>query len=102
MVESQRVSSPSPDREAALEGTPVHFVARSPLGERLVGCRVEVLALADRRQASNVRVFGSLARGDDHPGSDLEDLLGVKVDVGTPDTLRPFLRDEVLAQAVPL
>jgi len=98
------------------------FVARSSLGERLVARRSEVLALAARRHASNVRVFGSVARGSDRPGSDidllvdlspearpldiiglecdLEDELGVKVDVGTSDSLRPFLRDDVLAEAV--
>ena len=33
---------------------------------------------------------------------DLEEELGVKVDIGTPDALRPFLRDAVLAGAVAL
>jgi predicted nucleotidyltransferase len=69
-------------------------------------------------------VFGSVARGGDSPDSDvdllvdldpaaspldlldlgceLEDELGVKVDVGTPASLRSFLRDEVLAEAVAL
>lgn len=100
------------------------FAARSPLGERLVAKRSEVLALAARRQASNVRVFGSIVRGTEGPGSDvdllvdlrpdarplditeleceLEDVLGVRVDVGTAASLRPFLRDDVLAEAVPL
>ena len=35
-------------------------------------------------------------------GCDLEEELGVKVDVGTPASLRPFLRDEVLAEAIAL
>lgn len=100
------------------------FVPHSSLGERLAECRATVLATAARRHASNVRVFGSLARGDDTSESDvdllvdldpaatpldllslgceLEDLLGVRVDVGTPSSLRPFLRDEVLAEAVSL
>jgi len=100
------------------------FVPRSPLGERLVERRAAVLAAAARRHASNVRVFGSVARGEDAPDSDvdllvdldpaanpldlldlgceLEDELGVKVDVGTPSSLRPFLRDEVLAEAIAL
>lgn len=86
--------------------------------------REEILALAARRRATNVRVFGSVVRGSDGPNSDIdllvdlapdarpldlielecdiEDLLGVKVDVGTAASLRPFLRDEVLAEAVPL
>ena len=100
------------------------FVARSPLGERLAERRAAILAAAERRHASNVRVFGSVALGLDSPdsdvdllvdldpganpldmldlGCDLEDELGVRVDVGTPDSLRPFLRDEVLAEAVAL
>lgn len=69
-------------------------------------------------------MFGSVARGEERPGSDidflvelepgtrpfellalgveLEEILGVKVDVGTPESLRAGLRDEVLAKAVPL
>jgi uncharacterized protein len=100
------------------------FVPRSPLGERLAERRAAVVAAAARRHASNVRVFGSVARGDDAPGSDidllvdvdpvanpldlldlgceLEDELGVKVDVGTPASLRAFLRADVLADAVAL
>ena len=100
------------------------FIPRSPMGERLAEHRSAILAHAARRHASNVRVFGSVVRGDDRSdsdvdllvdldaeatpfdlielGCDLEDELGVKVDVGTPASLRPFLRDEVLAEAVAL
>ena len=35
-------------------------------------------------------------------GVELEEALGVKVDVGTPTALRERLRDEVLAEALPL
>jgi predicted nucleotidyltransferase len=35
-------------------------------------------------------------------GVELEEALGVKVDIGTPESLRERLRDEVLAEAVPL
>lgn len=100
------------------------FVPRSPLGHRLCEHREAILAAAARWHASNVRVFGSVARGEDNDGSDidllvdldsearpldllelgcdLEDELGVKVEVGTPASLRAFLRDEVLAEAVVL
>jgi hypothetical protein len=100
------------------------FVPRSPLGERLAARRVTILVTAERRHASNVRVFGSVVRGEDAPNSDidllvdmdpaanpldlldlgceLEDELGVKVDIGTASSLRLFLRDEVLAEAVAL
>ena len=100
------------------------FVSRSPLGERVAAGRTEILAAAIRRHASNVRIFGSVARGEDsltsdvdllvdldpeakpldllELGCDLEDVLGVEVDVGTPALLCAFLRDEVLAEAVAL
>lgn len=124
MAEQQPMVSLTRPDDGATTLVKGRFVARSTLGERLVARRSAVLALAARRHASNVRVFGSVARGSDCPGSDidllvdlspearpldiiglecdLEDELGVKVDVGTPASLRPFLRDEVLAEAVPL
>lgn len=71
-----------------------------------------------------MRVFGSLARGDNRDGSDLdllidlapgrslldliaikqdlEDLLGVRVDVVTERSISPYLRDAVLREAVAL
>ncbi len=77
-----------------------------------------------RHHGRSVALFGSVARGDERPDSDidflvefepdarpleilsigveLEEALGVKVDVGTPASLRPRLRDEVLAEAIPL
>ncbi len=86
--------------------------------------RDEIKAIVARHHGRSVAVFGSVARGDEGPDSDidllvelapgtrpfeilvlgaeLEDALGVKVDVGTPDALRQRLRDEVLAEAVAL
>jgi uncharacterized protein len=86
--------------------------------------RVEILDLAMRHGASNVRVFGSLARGEGSESSDLDllvtleagrsllDLVGLKqdledlvhrpVDVVTEPALSPYLRERVLAEAVPL
>ena len=86
--------------------------------------RKKILALAAQRGASNVRVFGSAARGEAHSGSDVDllvsfeagrsllDLIGLKydleelikrpVDVVTDRALSPYLRDQVLAEAVPL
>jgi len=74
-----------------------------PTLDELRARRDEILAIAERHKASNVRVFGSVARGDAAPGSDvdflvtyrkgaslydlaglyldLKDLLGVEVDV---------------------
>jgi len=83
--------------------------------------REEILAVAARHGASNVRVFGSVARGEpdardvdllvdleegrsllDLAGLhlDLEDYLGCKVDVAT--QIKPRLRKLVEAEAVPL
>lgn len=84
--------------------------------------RAEILALARRYGASNVRIFGSVARGEAGEGSDvdvlvdlepgrslldlaglhveLEDLLGCKVEIGT--RVKPRLRDRVEAEAIAL
>jgi uncharacterized protein len=85
--------------------------------------RVDILAIAARHGARNVRVFGSAARGEreasdfdflvdldadrsllDHVAlaQDLEDLLGRPVDVVTTSALHRYIRDRVLAEAVPL
>lgn len=86
--------------------------------------RVDILHLTKRYGASNVRVFGSVARGDARPGSDLDllvefdadrslldligleldlrDLLGSQVDVVTVASLKERIRPRVLAEAVPL
>ena len=86
--------------------------------------RNEILRIAERHGAYNVRVFGSVARGEAGPDSDvdllidagekvsswfpaglildLEDLLGRRVDVVTERALRPELRRYVLPEARPL
>ena len=86
--------------------------------------RDAMLALAARYGASNIRVFGSWARGEAGPESDidllvtlessrtlldqialwqdLEDLLGCKVDVVTESALHHAIRERVLREAVPL
>jgi hypothetical protein len=86
--------------------------------------RAEILNLALRHGARNVRVFGSRARGEAAESSDLDllvtlgegrsllDLIGFKqeledlvhrpVDVVTEQALSPYLRDRVLSEAIPL
>ncbi len=86
--------------------------------------RSEILGLAERYRAEEVRVFGSVARGDNNDESDvdflikprsgcslfdlgglledLQDLLGCRVDLVTEDGLKPRLREHVLKEAVPL
>lgn len=86
--------------------------------------REEVLRIAGRYGARNVRIFGSVARGeadgysdldvlvDLEPGRSLFDLGGLlmelqqlldcRVDVVTEQGLRPRIRERVLREAVPL
>jgi hypothetical protein len=86
--------------------------------------REEILQIAARHGATNVRVFGSVARGEAGPDSDvdflvdagpnrsaffpaglladLEDALGCKVDVLTENSLHWYIRDRVLREARPL
>ncbi len=86
--------------------------------------REEILHVAAKHGARNVRVFGSIARGDDDEQSDidllvefesgrslldhaalwleLQQLLGRKVDVVSDRGIKPRMRDRVLREAVPL
>jgi len=90
----------------------------------LASQRQDILEIAARYGARNVRIFGSMARGDAGPDSDLDILvdmepgrsmfdlggllydlqafLGVDVDVVTEKGLRPRTRGRVLWEAVPL
>ena len=94
------------------------------LNQQLQAKRQEIITLADRYGARNLKIFGSVARGEDQPTSDvdflvemdekstlldyigliqeLENLLGCKVDVAEPASLHPLIRDRVLQEAVPL
>jgi predicted nucleotidyltransferase len=86
--------------------------------------RAEILAAAGRHGARNVRLIGSVVRGEDGPASDvdflvefepgrglfshgalvveLQSLLGCKVDVASQNGLKPRIRERVLAEAAPL
>ena len=88
------------------------------------GRRKEILRIAARHGAHNVRLFGSVVRGEaaadsdvdflvrldddrsliDHIAlmQDLEDFFGCKIDVVTEEALHRLVRDHVLAEAVPL
>ncbi len=94
------------------------------LNDLLKSRRDEILEIAARHGAHNVRVFGSVARGEADSQSDvdllvefkrgttllshaalineLEELLGVKVDVVSERGLRERIRDRVLSEAVAL
>ncbi len=86
--------------------------------------RNQIIALAARHRMRNLRIFGSLARGEAGPGSDvdllvelepgstlldhaamvreLEALLGCRVDVVSERALRQGIAPRVLKEAVPL
>ena len=86
--------------------------------------RDEILQICAKYGARNVRVFGSVARGEadeqsdidllvefepnrslrDHAGLwvELQELLGVKVDVVSERGLKPRIRQRVLQEAIPL
>lgn len=92
--------------------------------ETLKRHRADVLKLAAQYGATDIRVFGSVARGDANESSDidllvrmtpgrsvfdiggllmdLQDLLGRRVDVVTERGLRPRVREQVLREAVPI
>jgi predicted nucleotidyltransferase len=86
--------------------------------------RDDIQAIALKHGAYNVRVFGSVARGEAGPDSDvdflidagpetsswfpaglvldLEEILGRRVEVVTAKALNPYIRDYVLDEAKPL
>ncbi|MCP5118817.1 MAG: nucleotidyltransferase family protein [bacterium] len=86
--------------------------------------RSAILRLADQHGARNVRVFGSVVHGENGPDSDvdflvdldpgrtlfdlgglltdLRELLGVEVDLVEGGCIHPYIKDRVLAEAVPL
>jgi len=86
--------------------------------------RQAILRIAGKHGARNLRVFGSVVRGDATPSSDidllvdwepgrslldhaglvldLEELLGTRVDIGTERSLHWYVRDRILHEAVAL
>ena len=92
--------------------------------QTLLEKREAILEIARRHGAHDVRIFGSVARGDtteasdvdlvvrfdpdrslfDHGGliMDLRDLLGVKVDVISEGGMRERFREHVMKEAIPL
>lgn len=91
--------------------------------ESLQSKRPEIMRLGAKYGALNIRVFGSVARGEASPASDVDllvdmepgrtlfdlagfvtdvqDLVGVRVDAVTPKGLR-YLRARVITEAIPL
>ena len=95
------------------------------IDDLLADKRDDILRLASQYGASNVRVFGSVARHEATESSDvdllvdqdwsrlsawggmelviaLEELLQRRVDLTTEEELKPHIRERVLREAVPL
>jgi predicted nucleotidyltransferase len=91
---------------------------------QVLALREDILRIAARHGAGNVAVFGSVARGQDGPDSDLdllidivgettpwfpgglvaelEELVGRRVQVVIRRSISPLIRDSVQREAVPL
>ena len=102
----------------------LHFHGTTPLARRLRAARRQVIEMVEAAGGSNVRVFGSVATGREHEGSDIDllfhmdqplglmDLAGLEIELGTvlhadvdlvPDTnIRPTMRERIISEAVPL
>ncbi len=92
--------------------------------EKLKAYRQDILTIAERYHAPNIRVFGSVARGEATENSDIDflidvspeqtlfdlirltrslsELLGCKADVAQSTVLHPRIRREVLREAIAL
>ncbi len=86
--------------------------------------RADILRIASVHGCRNIRVFGSVATGENKPDSDVDflvnldsgrtifdlalflgdmrDLLGAEVDVIESRSVHPYIRDRVMAEAVGL
>ena len=102
----------------------LHFHGTTPLARVLRRHAGEIRKIVTAAGGSDVRVFGSVATGVDHPGSDVDllftmgrplsliqlgrleneisTMLGVPVDLVPESALRTEFRDQVLSQAVAL
>lgn len=92
--------------------------------DELQHIREKIIRITQDHHASNIRIFGSVARGDATPNSDvdilvqfddqasifdevalwnkLQKLLQCDVDLSSDDTLKSYMRQTVLDEAIPL
>ena len=102
----------------------LRFHGTGPRALALRRHRAEVIGLVKEAGGSHVRVFGSVATGQDHDGSDIDllidlpprmgllkvarlerlvsEVVGIPVDIVPTDDLRPDFKDRVLGEAVAL
>lgn len=111
--------------ELSITDAPRNLDVRTVRLANIRGNRDLIRRAARRHHASNVQVFGSVARGEDGPDSDinflvdldvrhrglfpvmelteeLEHILGERVDIAPRDALAPHVAQRALAEAVPL
>ena len=90
------------------------------MDQRIINKRDRIYEIAQKYRVRNIRVFGSQIRGEERQDSDvdflvefdvpnlldrigmkyeLEDELGIAVDLLTDDSLHPLLRDRILHEA---
>ena len=94
------------------------------LGPLIRKQRENILKIAKAHGATNIKIFGSYARGDEQPGSDIdllvelepgrslldiiaikhdiEDMINRRVDVVTAGALSPYIREEIMTEAIAL
>lgn len=93
------------------------------MNQKILDKRYRIYDIAKKYEAKNIRIFGSQLRGSERQNSDidlivefgepnlldrirmkhdLEEELGMPVDLLTDDSLHPLLRDEILSEAKPL
>jgi predicted nucleotidyltransferase/DNA-binding XRE family transcriptional regulator len=128
---ARQPSLPTLDRLVSATGLVLEMKVRprtspptGPIGARLWARRNKVRQLAVRHGLDNVRVFGSVARGEETEDSDvdllvdvtpgvgliglaraqreLEELLGARVDLVPASDLKPGVAESVMAEARPL
>jgi len=111
--------------EMRAEASPRRLDVRTPRMAKLRLNRDQIQRVAHRHGASNLRIFGSVARGEDGPDSDIDllvdldvrtrgllpvaalqdelrALLGERFDVVPQEALAPHVAANALAEAVPL
>ncbi|MCW8860087.1 MAG: nucleotidyltransferase family protein [Deltaproteobacteria bacterium] len=92
--------------------------------QQIINDKKAIIATAEKHQATNLRLFGSVARGEDNESSDIDllvdfmpgstlfdqidlmdeltQILGRKVDVVSSRALNEYIRQRILEEALPL
>jgi hypothetical protein len=92
--------------------------------QQIINDKEAIIATAEKHQATNLRLFGSVARGEDNESSDIDllvdfmpgstlfdqidlmdeltQILGRKVDVVSSRALNEYIRQRILEEALPL